>query len=68
MTNLKVGRPSGATNITQDLIEKVKNKPKTIRMTLNMPENLHTKVKVFASRNRKTIIGVISELIESLPD
>jgi hypothetical protein len=45
-----------------------KNERNIIRLTLDLPVELHTKLKTYASRNRKTIIGVIKGLIKNLPD
>jgi hypothetical protein len=65
---MKFWRPSGASKVTKDLRAKLNDKPAIVRMTMDMPVDLHTKLKTFASSNRKTIIGVLKELIQSLPE
>ena len=60
------GRPSGNTNVTKELLDKVRDKPKTVRMSLEIEEELHTKLKTYAARRRKTVIGVVREFIAGL--
>jgi hypothetical protein len=68
MAKMKAGRPSGETKVTQALMERLKDKPETVRMTLDVEVGLHTKLKTYAVRRRKTIIGVVRELLAGLPD
>ena len=62
------GRPSGNTNVTKELLDKVSDKPETVRMSLDIEVGLHTKLKTYAARRRKTVIGVVREFIAGLED
>jgi hypothetical protein len=66
IAGMKVGRPSGETNITPDLIDKIKDKPKPLRVTFEMSEEQHLKLKLFAVKNKKTMIAVLRDFIDSL--
>jgi hypothetical protein len=65
---MDVGRPSRASNVTPGLVEKLRDKPELTHLTFNIPVELHTKLKVYASKRRKTIVGTLKELIAGLPD
>jgi hypothetical protein len=65
---IKAGRPSGKSNVTPKLLEKLRDKPETVRVTMDLPVELHTKLKLYAVRRRETIIGVLREMIRNLPD
>jgi hypothetical protein len=65
---IPAGRPSGETNVTPKLLNQLNDKPRIVRMTLNVPEDLHAKLKSYTAKNKKTIIRWFLEQIENMPD
>jgi hypothetical protein len=65
---MKIGRPSGLSNIDQKLIKKLEDTPEMIHLTFNIPLELHTKLKIFAARQRKSMAKVLEEWLANLPD
>jgi hypothetical protein len=68
IANLDIKRPSGETNVTPELLAQLKDKPKPIRMTIEISDEQHTKLKLFAARNKKTMIAVLRGFIDGLPE
>jgi hypothetical protein len=66
LANMGVQRPSGVTNVTPKLLDKLKDKPNLIRMTIEISDDQRTKLKLFALKQKKTMITVLRELIDNL--
>ena len=64
---IKAGRPSGETGVTQKLLDQVVPREEKIRVTLDLPVELHTKLKLHATKNRATIVDTVKNLIKALP-
>jgi hypothetical protein len=67
MVQISIMRPSGLTDVDQNS-DKLKDKSGMVRLTIDVELSQHTKLRIFAARNRKTLAEVMRELIAGLPD
>ena len=58
MTLPKVGRPSGLTNLTPKLRDRLRDKPEMVRMTLDMPVEAHV---------RRLMVDVLRDMVSPFP-
>jgi hypothetical protein len=65
--NLNIKRPSGETNVTPEMLDKLKDKPKLVRMVIDITDDQHAKLKLYAVKNKKTMINVLRKFIDDLP-
>ena len=68
LRTLKAGRPSRRTNVTAELLERMSDKPKMVRVTFEIPADAHTRLKMLAVLKRSTMADVLRGLILKLPD
>lgn len=68
MTLPKVGRPSGLTNLTPKLRDRLRDKPEMVRMTLDMPVEAHVRLKRYAARKRRSMVDVLRDMVLALPE
>ena len=64
---LKAGRPSIAKGKEKTLAS-LADEPGLKRVNFQVPEDLHTKLKVYAASSGKTITEVLTEYIKHLPN
>lgn len=64
--NLSAGRPSAARSKAATLAS-LADKPATKRVNFDLSAEQHTKLKVYATRQGKTIKELFSEYVDGLP-
>lgn len=64
MSILQAGRPSK--NIKETLLSDVTQNSKNIRVNFDLPENLHTALKLYALKEKKSIKEILTEEIKKI--
>lgn len=64
---LSAGRPSGEKKKAATLAS-LADEVGTKRVNFQLPAELHTKLKIYAVRNGKTITDLLTEYVERLPE
>jgi hypothetical protein len=64
---ITAGRPSGKNNVTPDLLKQLEDKPEMVRLTLDIPVDLHTRLRVYAAKNRKSLVAAVRDWLSGLP-
>ena len=64
---LSAGRPSAKSNKAATLASLV-DKAATVRVNFDLDRDQHTKLKVYAAKQGKTVKEVLTELVAQLPE
>lgn len=64
---LSAGRPSAKSNKAATLAS-LADKAATARVNFDLARDLHTKLKVYAAKQGKTVKEVLSDYVAQLPD
>jgi len=65
MSALKAGRPSAG--VRAMTMSDIANSEKMKRVNFDLPEALHTRLKIYAAAQGKSIKDVLTEFVEALP-
>jgi predicted HicB family RNase H-like nuclease len=66
-TTLSAGRPSARANKAATL-SSLSGQKEEARMSFNVSPELHTKLKIYAAKQGKSIKEVLTEFIQQIPD
>ncbi|MCG2574927.1 chromosome partitioning protein ParB [Acinetobacter sp. ME22] len=64
MSLLQAGRPSKGAKETK--LEDISESVKTIRVNFDLPEDMHTELKMYALKEKKSVKDVLTEQIKQL--
>ncbi|MBF7686495.1 chromosome partitioning protein ParB [Acinetobacter sp. B10A] len=66
MSNLKAGRPSRSVGAKEVQLQDIKDNTKKVRVNFDLEEDLHTELKMYALKNKKSVKKILVEQIKLL--
>ncbi len=67
-SGLSAGRPSSRTGSTVKTLHDLADSQETMRVNFNLTKEKHTKLKLYAIKQDKTVTEVLTEYVDSIID